>query len=218
VRGRRLIPATVALLLAAALAPGVASARPGDKPIELYQPAEGAKVADATHGLNVDFTCPVYHQYDYDQLTAPTEGYHVILSTADAVDEHGLLLDQGRIDTRDAVSSEFVGGHCNAVDDDAGNGLLPPEPGTYHWQAYRECATYLCPGGVEVSEVWPVIVGRTVCSADRATLATVTRALTAARRALAARRTAARRARVARLSRRAATLRTRLRVVHHCKA
>jgi hypothetical protein len=102
--------------------------------------------------------------------------------------------------------------------DDAGEGLMPKEPGTYYWQVYRECEAYVCAGGVEVTDVWSVRVKRTVCSVNRGELYKARAQLEVARAALAHRRTPGRRARVSRLTARVATLHTRLRVVHGCKA
>jgi hypothetical protein len=218
VAARRVIRATAALLAVAAALPAAASARRDDKPVELYRPAEGATVANAVDGLAVDFICPVYHQEPQDDLlTQPTVGYHVILSTGSAVDAYGVLLAVGRVDERTAVESVFLGGHCNAAEDDGGAGLLPPEPGTYFWQAWRECATYVCPGGVEAGDVWPVTVKRTVCSVARADLAQASASLRDARSAVQRRSTAGRRARVERLSARVALLRSRLHVTYPCR-
>lgn len=215
-RRRSTCAAVAALLAVVAAAP--AGARRDDLPPELYAPAAGATVADASHGLAVDFTCPVYHQYPQDELvTAPTEGYHVILSTQSDVDDHRLLLPAGRAEVRDARLLEARPGHCTAVEDDAGNGLLPREPGTYYWQVYRDCATYVCPGGIEVSDVAAVTVKRTVCTDTRSALAATRVALIKARADLARRRTTARKARVTRLQGRMATLRTRLTVVYGCR-
>jgi len=222
VRGRRVIPAAIVALTALAvalLAPaGPAGARRDDKIPELYRPANGSTVKDAVHGITIDFSCPVYHQYTFDEIvTNPTEGYHVILSTNPAVDENRLLVQDGRVDQRDVISNDAIPEHCAAAPDDADDGLMPPEPGTYYWQAYRDCATYVCPGGVEVTDVWSVHVKQTVCSVARAALKQTRSALTAARKALAHRRTAGRRARVSRLSTRVATLKARLAVVRGCR-
>ena len=82
------------------------------------------------HGIHVDFSCPVYHRYEFDELvTAPAEGYHVILSTSSIVDENRLLVQAGRVDVRTAVVMDDVFEHCTAAPDDADDGLLPPEPG-----------------------------------------------------------------------------------------
>jgi hypothetical protein len=197
--------------------PGVAGARRDDLPSETRSPASGATVPDATHGLAVRFTCPTYRQFSYDDLfTEPPEGYHVILARSGEVGDDRLLLAGNRIETRGAILVDEAPGLCTAEPDDAENGLLPREPGTYWWQPYRECATYLCRGGVEVGDPASVTVTRTVCTDDRAALSRARRDLAVARAALRRRGTAARRARVARLDARAATLRSRLRVVYRC--
>jgi hypothetical protein len=209
----------VALLaaLAVALAAGPAGARRDDLPPEVYAPESGATVADATRGLAVEFTCPVYHRYPQDELvTAPTQGYHVILSTRSDVDDHRLLLPTGRVEVREARSLDDKPGHCTAVEDGAGNGLLPREPGTYYWQVYRDCETYVCPGGVEAGDVATVTVQRTICTATRGALATARTALAQAKAAARRRPTVARRVRVSRLRGRVTMLGARLIVVYGC--
>jgi hypothetical protein len=210
--------AALAALLAALATAGPAAARPDDVPTEVRKPAAGATVADATAGVAVDFTCPVYRQTTDDGIfTEPADGYHVILSSNGLVDANRLLVTTGRVDQRDAVLVDGEPGHCTAAEDDAGHGLLPREPGTYYWQVWRECETYACLGGVEVTDVGSVTVKRTVCSVNRSELGTARAELTSARKALRARRTSARRARVARLAGRVETLRARLQVVYGCR-
>jgi hypothetical protein len=211
-----MVAALLAVMVLGAMA-SAAGARRDDLPTEQRQPAQGATVADATAGLGVRFTCPAYHPYVYDEVVVDAgEGYHVILARAADVGADGLVLATNRVETRDALAVDGQPGMCTAVPDAAEHGLLPPEPGTWFWQSYRDCATYLCTGGVEVSDVWPVTVTRTVCTAGRAALATARRDLAAARADLKAHRTAARRARVSRLGDRIAGLRARLRLVDHC--
>jgi hypothetical protein len=213
--GRKAALAAALAVLATAVP---AAARPDDVPTEVRKPAAGATIADATAGIAVDFTCPVYHRYPQDELiTAPSEGYHVVLSTKADVDDSGLLVADGRVDVRDARVLDDVPGHCTAVEDDAGNGLLPREPGTYHLQAYRECEPYVCRGGVEASDVVTISVRRTVCTVNRGALTVTRRALREARTALGRHRTAARRARVTRLQARVTMLRSRLTVVYGCR-
>ena len=208
----------VAASAALAVAPVAADARRDDLPAELYRPASGAVITDATRGIAVDFTCPVYRQTTDDGIfTEPADGYHVILSSNGLVDANRLLVTTGRVDQRDAVLVDGEPGHCTAAEDDAGHGLLPREPGTYYWQVWRECETYACLGGVEVTDVGSVTVKRTVCSVNRSELGTARAELTSARKALRARRTSARRARVARLAGRVETLRARLQVVYGCR-
>jgi hypothetical protein len=220
VRGRRHTGAIVAALvvgLLCALLPAAAGARRDDLPIEPRAPLDGATVADATAGVAVEFTCPPYHPTSYDQVVdSRGTGYHVVLARARDLGADGLLLAPNRVDTRDAVEVDGKPGMCTAAPDDAERGLLPPEPGTYWWQAYRDCATYLCPFGVELGDPSSVTVRKTVCTVNRGALATARRELAAARAALKRRRTAARRARVARLGARVTELRSRLRVVYRC--
>jgi hypothetical protein len=220
----------MAALIACAV-PAVAGARPGDKPIELSKPVEGTTVKDATQGLAVDFTCPQYHPMEQDGiLNGPSEGYRVVLADKPDADEWGMLLVANRVDVRDArilepemtpTSPVLADGaaplRCTAAEDDAGHGLLPREPGTYWWQVYRTCAPYLCRGGVEVSDRWPVTVQRTVCTVQRAALTKARADLATARKQLKRKPTKARRARVERLTYRVSLLRARLRVVYDCR-
>lgn len=220
--------ATLALALACAV-PSTAGARRDDVQIDLVKPAASATVADATHGLAVDFTCPVYHPFPQDAIvTAPGDNYFVTLATKPDVDEHGMLLEANRVDVRDAVVLESekpaadgaaLPLHCTAAEDDAGRGLLPREPGKYWWQAARTCENLaLCRGAsAEVSDVWPVTVTRTVCSVQRAALTKAQAQLAAARKQLKRRASKARRARVARLDDRVTQLRARVRVVLDCR-
>jgi hypothetical protein len=210
----------VAALLAALALPATAGAVKGDLPSYAVRPADGATVDDASKGLPVVFTCPRYHMDERENVLAlPTEGYHVLLSTNNQTTFDGLLAEPGRVDERGVVKTgeKDKDNECTAEEDDAGLGLLPREPGTYYWQVYRECVTYLCgPGGREVFDISRVVVRRTVCTVTRAELRKARTALAAAKRALQDRRTTARRARVAKLTDRVATLRDRLRVVYTC--
>jgi hypothetical protein len=209
--------ALAALVVAGLLAPAGAGARRDDLPTEGRAPVSGATVADATHGVAVRFTCPDYHPDSTDEIVdRHADGYHVMLARSGEVGADGLLLAPNRIDIRTAIEVDGQPGMCTAAPDDAERGLLPREPGTYWWQSYRECATYLCPFGVEIGDPSSVTVRKTVCTVNRAALATAQRDLAAARAALGHRRTAARRARVATLQARVTTLRSRLRVVYHC--
>lgn len=199
--------------------PTGASARRDDPPVEGRAPADGAVVKDAVNGLlSVRFTCPPYHPTAYDEVVdSAGTGYHVILATAGAVGVDGLLLGPSRVDARDAVTVDDAAGMCTAAPDTDERGLLPREPGTYWWQAYRDCATYLCPFGTEVSEPMRVVVRETVCTANRTALGAASQELAAARKAYRSRRTEARRDRVTRLAARVTQLKARLRAVYHCK-
>jgi hypothetical protein len=210
-----MVVALAAVLLGAL--PGVAGARRDDLPTEARAPASGATIADATHGITVKFTCPRYHPTSYDDvIPAPADGYHVILARSATVGEDRLLAVADLVEVRDAVEVDGEPGMCTAAPDAAENGLLPREPGGYWWQPYRDCATYLCAGGVEAGDPSAVTVTRTVCSTDRASLSRARRDRATAVAALKRRRTTARRARVARLDARIAQLKSRLRVVYRC--
>lgn len=216
-RAAALVPlALVALTLPLAAAP-TAGARRGDLPTEGRRPADGATVKDATRGLAVRFTCPDYHPDASDEIVQRGgDGYHVILATTGDVGPDGLLLAPARVDARDAIEAEDAQGLCTAAPDGSDRGLLPTEPGTYWWQSYRECQTYVCPSGTEHSDPYEVTVARTVCTADRAALAAARRDLAAAHKAYNKRRTAARRERVATLQARITRLESRLRLVDRC--
>lgn len=206
------------LLIAAAAWPGAARARQDDPPVEARAPADGAVVKDAVAGLRVQFTCPAYHPTQFDQdVHGDGDGYHVVLATAGEVGVDGMLLGPARVDTRDAVVIDGVAGMCTAAPDAAERGLLPREPGTYWWQPYRDCATYLCPFGEEVGDPVRVVVRETVCSANRTALRAAARDLATARKSYRSHRTTARRDRITRLAARVTQLKARLRVVYHCK-
>jgi hypothetical protein len=198
--------------------PGAAGARQDDPPVEARAPADGAVVRNAVSGIRVRFSCPDYHPTQFDRtVEIDGDGYHVVLATSGTVGIDGLLPGPARVDTRDAVRIDGADGLCTATPDADERGLLPREPGTYWWQPYRDCATYICPFGEEVGDPVRVVVRETVCSADRAALRGALRDLAAARKAYRSRRTAARRERVTRLAGHVAQLRARLRVVYHCK-
>lgn len=204
-------------LVASLALPAVAGARRDDLPTEGRKPAAGATVKDATAGIAVQFTCPDYHPDTSDEIVnRDGDGYHVVLATTGDVGVDGLLLAPNRLDARTAVEVDGAPGMCTAAPDASDRGLMPTEPGTYYWQSYRECMTYICPFATEHSDTYAVTVTKTVCTADRATLATARRALTTARNAYKKKRTAARRDRVATLQARVTRLQSRLRVVDRC--
>lgn len=209
-----MLPAIAALTLL--LAAG-ADARRDDLPTEARKPADGATVKDAVLGVDVRFTCPDYHPDSSDEIVnRGGDGYHVVLAKAGDLGPDGLLLPANRVDARDAIEVDDAPGLCTAAPDASDRGLLPTEPGTYWWQAYRDCMTYVCRPGVEAGDVARVTVVATVCTADRAALAAARRDLAAARRAYKKKRTAARRERIATLQARITRLQSRLRVVDRC--
>jgi hypothetical protein len=213
----RLVGGLLLVLVVVAL-PAVADARRDDKPTELFRPADGDVVKDATKGLKVDFSCPRYHADIYEtSLTAPGDGYSVTLSRLPDVDEFGALASAGIVDVRTAVVLPKLEEHCESELNTRGEALLPLEPGTYYWQASRVCASYVCRGGREVSLVNRVEVRTTVCSRLGSQSTSTRASLRKARRELRRKpKSAARRARVARLSDRLDLVRERLRVVYGC--
>ncbi|HWI74476.1 MAG TPA: hypothetical protein VNT55_21125, partial [Baekduia sp.] len=163
-RGRVTTSVSLALLLAALL-PAAAGARRDDLPTEGRKPAPGATIADATKGVTVQFTCPDYHPDTSDEIVnRDGDGYHVILARAGDVGADGLLLAPNRVDARTAIEVDGAPGMCTAAPDDTDRGLLPTEPGTYFWQSYRECMTYICPFATEISDTYAVTVKKTVCT------------------------------------------------------
>jgi hypothetical protein len=204
----------IALLLAAP-----ASACRDDLPTETRSPAPGTRIKDATKGVEVRFTCPAYHPDTTDAIVnRDGEGYHVMLATASDIGPDGLLLAPNRVDIRDVIAIDDQPGLCTAAPDASDRGLLPREPGRYWWQSYRDCMTYICPFGTEISDLSDVTVVRTVCTTDRAALAAARKALAAARKAYKKHHTTARHDRVATLQARVSRLQSRLRVVDHCTA
>jgi hypothetical protein len=174
-------------------------------------------VKDATKGLKVDFSCPTYHTDEGElSLTGPGEGYTLTLSRLPDVDLYGALTVAGIVDERPVVPLLEVPGHCESEVNTRGEALMPLEPGTYYWQASRICATYVCPGGREVSFVNRVVVTTTVCSSLRAQSRATAAKLRTARRQLRRAPSGARRAKVSRLSSRLRVVRERLRVVYAC--
>jgi hypothetical protein len=215
---RAILAALAALAAIAALLPAAASARRDDPPSEPFKPTDGAVVPNATKGLKIDFSCPRYHTDEGElSLTGPGEGYTLTLSRLPDVDQYGALTAAGIVDQRPVVPLLKVPGHCESELNTRGEALLPLEPGTYYWQSSRICATYVCPGGIEVSFVSRVTVKKTVCSSLRAQSRATSSKLKAARRRLRrAPRSHARRAEVSRLSNKLRIVRERLRVVYAC--
>ncbi|MCW2995706.1 MAG: hypothetical protein JWQ18_3201, partial [Conexibacter sp.] len=159
--GRRVTRATVfalGALLACALLAAPAGARRDDPQPDPRKPLSGATVADATQGIRVVFTCPDYHPSAYDEtVNTGGDGYHVLLARAGDLGADGLLLAPNRIDVRDAIVVDGEPGMCTAAPDGSDRGLLPTEPGTYWWQPYRGCETYICPFGVEIADASSVV-------------------------------------------------------------
>jgi hypothetical protein len=155
-------------LVVAALLPAGAGARRDDLPTEGRKPDPGATVADATKGVTVQFTCPEYHPGHHRRDRQPRR--------------RRLLRPPGPGSRRRRRRRAAAGAQPHRRPDrdrdrrrardvhDSDRGLLPTEPGTYWWQSYRECRTYICPFGTEISDIYPVTVKKTVCTVDRAAL------------------------------------------------
>ncbi len=145
-----------AMLAAALLVPAVASAGPGDPPVEAVLPADGAVSPVDPDGIEARYTCPApYHVTSPD--TFPTFGdrkdYGVWFANSPALGSDGRLLQANLVAIAgpDQVQdNDIPAGQCRAFMADADN---RPEstPGTYYWQAWRLCLD--CPGEYETSPV-----------------------------------------------------------------
>lgn len=131
----------VVLLLAL---PAGAYALPGDPPVALVAPDDGAAVGANPH---VTFACPAFRKFETGTFTAFGDytDYESLLATRPDVGTDGVLLD-GNVVARDVMPLPDNSGpdRCTA-DLEEGNG------GTYYWQADRLCTG--CAGGHESSPV-----------------------------------------------------------------
>ena len=148
--------ATVLVVLAGLVA-APAQALPGDPPIEVLEPADGATlpVADV---IPTRFTCPVYRQFDYGDgfvRYAGAEAYNLWIWRTPDVDAYGRLAGQVGDDGRlEAEPDRCVAGL------QPGLVASPQElPGTYYWQVARLCVA--CPGGYEVGPVRRLVLRST---------------------------------------------------------
>jgi hypothetical protein len=139
--------AALALLLTTVLA-APAAAMPGDPPVTLLDPPDGAMLPVDSAGVEVRFTCPDYRQF------GDGGPFSVFGDRSDYSAEFGsstALAANGRLQQTVALAAAGEeGDHCEAVMDNPGDG---PEvtPGVYYWQAYRVCTG--CPSGYETSGV-----------------------------------------------------------------
>ena len=146
VRAMRRLP-LLALLLAL-LIPAVADAAPGDPPIEVLTPPDGATFAPTEDGIAVTYRCPVYHSYDPVIATGGPSGYGLSVGTSPALGTDGRLrsdtvvaLDQGH------ESNTLPEGQC--VSFFGGEGAATP--GTYYVQVWRLCV--ICARDYEAAPV-----------------------------------------------------------------
>ncbi|HST41215.1 MAG TPA: hypothetical protein VLK58_16990, partial [Conexibacter sp.] len=144
-------------MLAGLLAPG-AAALPGDEPIALVSPADGATVAPSGDGSRFLFTCPVYRSADFGDgfatFGARTD-YSARLATSAELGVDGRLrqdrlVDLGGVQSDDTVPPD----QCLTVMGDEQRAGL--DPGTYYWQVARICTQ--CAGSYETSEVRRLVV------------------------------------------------------------
>jgi hypothetical protein len=148
---------TVLALVLLGLTAAAVQAMPGDSPIEVLEPADGAAlpVADI---IPARFTCPVYRQFDYGGGFVQYGGakdYTLWISRTPDVDANGKLAGQVGDD-----------GLLEAEPDRCVAGLQPglvasaqDLPGTYYWQVARLCVA--CTGGYEVGPVRRLVLRTT---------------------------------------------------------
>jgi hypothetical protein len=135
-------------LLLALLAPAAAHAAPGDPPIQVLGPPDGATVAPTEDGIAVTYTCPVYHSFDPVLATGGPSDYGLSVATSPELGTDGRLrsdnvvsLDQGH------ESNTLPEGQCVSVF--SGDGAATP--GTYYLQVWRLCV--ICERDYEAAAV-----------------------------------------------------------------
>jgi hypothetical protein len=140
----RLFLALVVLLAFPAAAAGL----PGDPPIVLLAPADGATVAADPDGIPVQITCPAYRKFQSGSFTAYGDytDYEVIFATRPDLGADGRLLDANVIDRDIPLKSNAGPDQCSS-----GMDASSAVPGTYYWQAAWLCTG--CPSGHETSAV-----------------------------------------------------------------
>jgi hypothetical protein len=144
-------------VLAGLLAPG-AAALPGDEPIALVSPADGATIAPSGDGSRFLFTCPVYRSADFGDGFATfgaRSDYAARLATSPELGGDGRLrqdrlVDLGGVQSDNTVPPEQC---LTVMGDEQRSGLAP---GTYFWQVSRICTQ--CAGSYETSEVRRIVV------------------------------------------------------------
>jgi hypothetical protein len=138
--------AAVALLLAF---PGTALALPGDPPITQLAPADGAQVPAAA--VSVDFTCPEYRKFAGSvTLYGDYTDYEAIFATKPDLGNDGRLLAANVVDRTIPMKSNTGADRCASGMD------MGVKPGTFYWQAARQCDG--CASGYETSAVRRFVV------------------------------------------------------------
>lgn len=143
---------TVALV-AVLIAPCVASALPGDPPIEQLSPADGAIVPANAAGIPVTFTCPAYLVSGGPFADRGDHGdYDVVFSDGPAIGPRGRLAGQPYGNAASARLNPD-GTTCTALLDTLDTSRSPEiAGGTVYWQVSRAC-TGCEPFGREFSPV-----------------------------------------------------------------
>jgi len=138
----------LALLVALLLAPAAAHAAPGDPPIQVLTPPDGAAFAPTEDGIAVTYTCPVYHSFDPVIATGGPSDHGLSVATSPELGTDGRLrsdnvvsLDQGH------ESNTLPEGQC--VSFFGGDGAATP--GTYYVQVWRLCV--ICERDYEAAPV-----------------------------------------------------------------
>jgi hypothetical protein len=150
-------PLRATILLTLLLA-GPALALPGDAPIAALAPSDGQVVAASKSPVVVSFTCPLFTKREASGIFSAEKGsaldYSAAFGTAPTVGPDGRLVDRtaiGRVNERAAT--------LEVCDAGLGSGGFPkPQatPGTYYWQAWRDCPG--CSTGFEVGPVVAFVI------------------------------------------------------------
>jgi hypothetical protein len=135
-------------LLLVLLLPAAAGAAPGDPPIEVLTPPDGAAFAPTEDGIAVTYTCPVYHSYDPVIATGGPSEYGLAVATSPALGTDGRLRSDTAV-ARDQghESNALPEGRCVSVF--GGEGAATP--GTYYVQVWRLCV--ICERDYEAAPV-----------------------------------------------------------------
>ncbi len=148
---------TLTAMSGAALFATAASALPGDAPIEMLTPADGASVPGSPAGIAVTFTCPVYRSADFGGgfvLFSGVSDYGVRFATGPELGTDGRLRDDLVVSRQSPPSTPntLPAGQCAA----AMTGTSSVTPGTYYWQVSRICSG--CAGSYEVGATRSFVV------------------------------------------------------------
>jgi hypothetical protein len=149
-RSRWSCAALAAIAAALVCAPAI-EALPGDAPIVLLSPGDGASVPADPDGVPVTFSCPDYHPSAQDpELVYTWSQYRVRFDESPTLGADGLLGDG-----YSSPSAENDGGpNCSARLNALGSG---PEAtgGRVYWQVFRPLSHG---AGYEASPVWSFVV------------------------------------------------------------